>query len=349
MLLELLLNVPFLRKHYFHEYKIYMIKQGSKRILLFICFLIALGALFILFEEICTSCHHHSDTMLLCDKDLVLPSGIGPLHIDHLDDLEYRVATREDRLRFNLPLREEDISICDKDIGEYVGDVTSAPVGACRELVGSKVYRYANYPRSNAILILKNQGSYHLICTKGYKISIPEGTTINAALMKYECPQKVIKIEVRGQDGSLIRLIKEQNTIVKIIENIRDCKNIGYDKQSQRLQQVLNDLRWQDLPSNHEKVSQLKRESYDFSKVTEESIRLRSEIMDTEGEIEVLSEDDKTAANLQKGNLHLFIEIEEGYEIEILYVPLSQTYLAFDGAFDMTRDKSSSLQKLLLQ
>ena len=50
----------------------------------------------------------------------------------------------------------------------------------------------------------------------------------------------------------------------------------------------------------------------------------------------------------KKGSLTFVIEVREGYRIRIHYSPVSRTYSAFNGFFDMTLDKMRELESILL-
>ena len=50
----------------------------------------------------------------------------------------------------------------------------------------------------------------------------------------------------------------------------------------------------------------------------------------------------------EKGSLSFVIEVKEGYRIRIRYSPVSRTYSAFNGFFDMTFDKRRELESILL-
>ena len=50
----------------------------------------------------------------------------------------------------------------------------------------------------------------------------------------------------------------------------------------------------------------------------------------------------------KKGSLSFVIEVREGYRIRIRYSPVSRTYSAFNGFFDMTLDKMRELESILL-
>ncbi|MBR3057262.1 MAG: hypothetical protein IKG93_04760 [Clostridiales bacterium] len=286
------------------------------------------------------------------DNNLKLEELSCIIFLNNEEDLEYHSADAADRTRYGLSSDISDVKLSQSDIGDYLGSVSGIKNNSREDIVGKKAYHYSKYPESKSIIIVDIEGSYSLFCSYGYTIDVPLGNSLNDAFAKYGLPEKGVKIEIYNHSDKLVRTITEKSDINKLICIFSDCRNIGYTEQNRRLVQAWHDSYDNDYVYLDEKTGSIsfkditldERSQKGSSSEKQAGIETGVETgVETISEVSRLPIEDMANELWHKDSLKLIIEVEEGFCIILNYCPVSKTISAFNGAFDLTEEKTESI------